>query len=82
MHALIFKLLLQYAQNIVRFEFNSDFDVSTQQMEEVVNYWFNSHDDSFTSDTVGNYTIDQMNPDRGYFTQLTWAKSFLIGKYY
>ena len=64
----------------MRFEFNSDFDVSATQMEEVVNYWFNSHDDSFNTDTVGNYTIDVANPDRGYFAQLAWAKSFMIGK--
>jgi len=71
----------EYAQNIVRFEFNTEKDVSEYQMEEVVKYWFTSIGDNFeeNKDLISEFNIDTKDANLGYFTQLAWAKTFKIG---
>ena len=74
--------LIQYAQNIVRFEFNTEEDVSDYQMEEVVNYWFKSIGDNFddNKNLIENFSVNMKDANLGYFTQLAWAKTYKIGK--
>ena len=78
---LFWTFLIQYAQNIVRFEFNTEKDVSDYQMEEVVKYWFNSMGDTFDASIIGSFNVDTNDADLGYFTQLAWARTYKIGKY-
>ena len=66
----------------MRFEFNTEKDVSEYQMEEVVKYWFTSIGDNFeeNKDLISEFNIDTKDANLGYFTQLAWARTFKIGK--
>ena len=77
-----FIFIVQYAQNIVRFEFNTEKDVSNYQMEEVVKYWFKSVGDNYedNKNLIDNFNVDMKDADLGYFTQLAWAKTYKIGE--
>ena len=47
-------------------------------MEEVINFWFNSHED-FDPAVISSYAVNEENTNAGYFTQLAWAKSHKMG---
>ena len=83
---LLLHLSFQYSQNIVEFKFAVEVDPYINQIEGVVNTWYNSLDslkaegDTRTLDEIfGSYTVPS-NVKSAYFTQLAWAMTSKVGK--
>ena len=69
----------------MEFKFPLEVEPSINQIEEVVNFWYNSVDSlkaESDSRTLGSIieTYKAVDDNSAYFTQLAWATSSKVGK--
>ena len=69
----------------MEFKFPVEVEPSSNQIEEVVNFWYNSvdslkpeGDDRTLDQIIGSYVA--ANDNSAYFTQLAWAETSKVGK--
>ena len=69
----------------MEFKFPVEVEPSRNQIEEVVNFWYNSldslkaeGDDRTLAQIIGSYQA--ANDNSAYFTQLAWAETSKVGK--
>ena len=76
-----FNIFFQFGQNIAKFEFSSNLDLSENRVKELIDYWAKSYDaevvnliDSF------QFKASENEYNHNYFTQMAWALTDRIGE--